>query len=101
MIITTLFRFMSVFLVMFNFWIGQELIAIGWIVLVQLDSINRKLPDCRKERDLKSEAAREEDLSDEDLAERAEQRRRERELEREKELASLFQASLDKQPKNS
>ena len=74
MIITTLFRIMSVFLVMFNFWIGQELIAIGWIVLVQLDSINRKLPDCRKERDLKSEA---------------------------KELASLFQASFDKQPKNS
>ena len=77
------FRVLAIFLAMFNFWFGQDLVGIGWVVLVQLDSINRKLPDSREGSRPEIEAAREEYLSDEDLAERAEQRRRERELERE------------------
>ena len=69
-----LFTFMALFLAGYSLWNGQDLEGIGWLALVELDRINHKLGSLPKKRDPKSEA---------------------------KELASLFQASFDKQSKDS
>mgnify|MGYP003112699026 CR=1 FL=1 len=68
-----LFTFMALFLAAYSLWNGENLEGIGWLALIELDRINQALI-LPKKRDPKSEA---------------------------KELARLFQASLDKQPKNS
>lgn len=69
-----LFTFMVFYLAAYSLWNGDTLEGIGWLALIELDRINHKLPSLSKKRDPKSEA---------------------------KELASLFQASFDKRPKNS
>ena len=69
-----LFTFTALFLAAYSLWNDQDLEGIGWLVLIELDRINHKLPSLPKKRDPKSEA---------------------------KVLASVFQASFDKQPKDS
>ncbi len=69
-----LFTFMALFLAAYSLWNGDTLEGIGWLALIELDRINHKLPSLPKKRSPKSEA---------------------------KELASLFQASFDKQSKDS
>ena len=69
-----LFTLMALFLAAYSLWNGENLEGIGWLVLIELDRINHKLPSLPKKRDPKSEA---------------------------KVLASVFQASFDKQPKDS
>ena len=58
----------------YSLWNGDTLEGIGWVVLVELDRIRYWLARLSEKSDPKSKA---------------------------KELASLFQASFDKQPKNS
>lgn len=68
-----LFTLMALFLAAYSLWNGENLEGIGWLVLIELDRINHKLPSLPEKLD-PSDA---------------------------KELASLFQASFDKRPKNS
>tara|TARA_R110002020_G_scaffold87030_3_gene214769 strand:- start:857 stop:1054 length:198 start_codon:yes stop_codon:yes gene_type:complete len=65
---------MALLLAVYSLWNGENLEGIGWFALVELSRINHKLGSLPKKRDPKSEA---------------------------KELASLFQASFDKQSKDS
>ena len=69
-----LFTFLALLLAMYSLWNGENLECIGWYALVELGRINHKLGSLLKKRDHKSEA---------------------------KKLASLFQASFDKQSKDS
>jgi hypothetical protein len=69
-----LYRLAAFVLAGFCFWNGETLEGIGWFVLIELDAINHKLPSLPKKPDPESEA---------------------------KVLASIFQASFDKQSKDN
>ena len=47
---------MALFLAAYSLWNDQDLEGIGWLVLIELDRINHKLPSLPKKRDPKSEA---------------------------------------------
>ena len=72
-----LFTFMALFLATYSLWNGETLEGIGWLALIELDRINQALSLPKKR--------------DPDVTATVEV----------KELARLFQASFDKQPKNS